>query len=136
MERVNTGVVLSPELVGRIVHEPSVYGLTFTEAVEKLLSQQLKYLEEHCSDAAWVKRCMGKIETMPVGQTFGITTLLAGAGPYNGKMLRLLHQALRGCEIIRLLTDKVPNGSQGERIPARFERIERPAENTDTQTEE
>jgi hypothetical protein len=133
MERVNTGVALSAELVGRIVNEPSVAGLQFNEAVEKLLTQQLQYLEDHCSDEAWVKRCMAKIERMPVGQTFGITTLLAGQGPYNGKMLRLLHQALRGCETIRLF-DTAPNDSQGERVPARFERIAKP-ENTDQQQE-
>lgn len=134
MDRVNTGVVMPFEMVERIANEPSLQGMTFPDAVCKLLNQQLQYLDDNHSVEAWVKRCMANVEKMPVGNQFTIKHVLIGAGSFSLRNLRLLSKALRDSPIVKLLEGEksdVPVGNKGLMLPAHFERITAPEQKED-----
>lgn len=121
-------LVLTPALIARLDKEPSVAGMTYPDAVNKLLNQQLTFLEEGRCDEKWVQDCLKNLERIPVGQPFALTAMLRNVRGFNGGMIRALAIALRESPMVKILDKPVAVGigRLGNETPAQYMRVAPP----------
>lgn len=121
-------LVLTPALIARLDKEPTVAGMTYPDAVNKLLNQQLTFLEEGRCDEKWVLDCLKNLERIPVGQPFTLPMLLRNVRGFDGGMIRKLAIAVRDSPMVKILDKPVAVGigRLGNTAPAQYMRVAPP----------